>query len=161
MLFAKSHEYLIHGFQCEAWPDHGVPDESQMKVMEYLFTQFRYLRSQQPLDHTTVVHCSAGIGRTGAFLAIVAVLEQIERGAFKLANLEYDPSRDYSRHVDQPRAVSALPANWMEQVQISPYKVVEGLRWQRPHMVQTTVQYSFVSQFVLHCLESRNVMVLP
>jgi protein tyrosine phosphatase len=63
---------------CETWPDHGVPDVADWANMEFLFQQFRFYRSMQPQTHGTLVHCSAGIGRTGCFLAIDEFITQIE-----------------------------------------------------------------------------------
>ncbi|XP_074033779.1 tyrosine-protein phosphatase Lar isoform X2 [Leptinotarsa decemlineata] len=59
--------------QFTAWPDHGVPDHPAP------FLQFlKRVRSLNPLDAgPIIVHCSAGVGRTGCFIVIDSMLERI------------------------------------------------------------------------------------
>jgi len=72
------HKVEVLQLHCETWPDHGVPDVADWANMEFLFEQYRYFRTKQPHAHSTLVHCSAGIGRTGCFLAIDEFITQIE-----------------------------------------------------------------------------------
>lgn len=59
-------ERMIRHFWFDAWPDHGVPDRSDTVV-----AMLKSVRgwSNDP-NHPWIVHCSAGIGRTGTFIAI-------------------------------------------------------------------------------------------
>lgn len=63
----------VKQLQFTAWPDHGVPDHPAP------FLQFlRRVRTVNPPDAgPTVVHCSAGVGRTGAFIVIDSMLERL------------------------------------------------------------------------------------
>lgn len=63
----------VKQFQFTAWPDHGVPDHPAP------FLQFlRRVKSMNPPDAgPMVVHCSAGVGRTGCFIVIDSMLERI------------------------------------------------------------------------------------
>ncbi|XP_049819624.1 tyrosine-protein phosphatase Lar isoform X2 [Aethina tumida] len=63
----------IKQLQFTAWPDHGVPDHPAP------FLQFlRRVRSLNPADAgPIVVHCSAGVGRTGCFIVIDSMLERM------------------------------------------------------------------------------------
>ncbi|XP_076155286.1 receptor-type tyrosine-protein phosphatase beta-like [Alosa pseudoharengus] len=67
----------VRQFHYTAWPDHGVP------VTTELLINFRHLvrehMDQYSLHSPTVVHCSAGVGRTGTFIAIDRIIFQIER----------------------------------------------------------------------------------
>ncbi|XP_028163729.1 tyrosine-protein phosphatase Lar isoform X1 [Ostrinia furnacalis] len=62
----------IKQLQFTAWPDHGVPDHPAP------FLQFlRRVRALNPPDAgPLVVHCSAGVGRTGCFIVIDSMLER-------------------------------------------------------------------------------------
>lgn len=60
-------ELRVHQIQYTGWPDQGSPD---LADFGRLMTQYRKLRSALSPDDKIVVHCSAGIGRTGTFVAI-------------------------------------------------------------------------------------------
>jgi len=88
-----------------------------------------------------LLHCSAGVGRTGTFIAIDIILDHIQRcRAGKNKSLE--PSIN----------VAAL---------------VFELRKQRRNMIQNKMQYRFICDFVAHCartgelLDSMNMLVTP
>ncbi|XP_062509110.1 receptor-type tyrosine-protein phosphatase S-like [Corticium candelabrum] len=57
-----------------AWPDHGVP-----KFATPLLSFIRRLNHEHPNDRgPMVVHCSAGVGRTGTFIVIDTMMEKLE-----------------------------------------------------------------------------------
>ncbi|KAF0026184.1 hypothetical protein F2P81_020921 [Scophthalmus maximus] len=59
-----------------AWPDHGVPDDST-DFLDFV-ALVRTKRAGQ--DHPMVVHCSAGIGRTGVLITMETALCLMECG---------------------------------------------------------------------------------
>ncbi|XP_071984675.1 receptor-type tyrosine-protein phosphatase F isoform X8 [Engystomops pustulosus] len=64
----------IRQFQFMAWPDHGVP-EYPTPILAFL----RRVKACNPTDAgPMVVHCSAGVGRTGCFIDIDAMLERVK-----------------------------------------------------------------------------------
>ncbi|KAF6733989.1 Receptor-type tyrosine-protein phosphatase F [Oryzias melastigma] len=64
----------VRQFQFMAWPDHGVP-EYPTPILAFL----RRVKACNPLDAgPMVVHCSAGVGRTGCFIVIDAMLERMK-----------------------------------------------------------------------------------
>uniref|UniRef100_A0A3B3XAX1 protein-tyrosine-phosphatase n=1 Tax=Poecilia mexicana TaxID=48701 RepID=A0A3B3XAX1_9TELE len=67
----------VRHFHFTAWPDHGVPETTELLI------SFRHLvrehMNQYSRNSPTVVHCSAGVGRTGTFIAIDRLIFQIER----------------------------------------------------------------------------------
>ncbi|XP_058241157.1 receptor-type tyrosine-protein phosphatase delta-like isoform X20 [Hemibagrus wyckioides] len=64
----------VRQFQFTAWPDHGVP-EHPTPFLAFL----RRVKACNPPDAgPMVVHCSAGVGRTGCFIVIDAMLERIK-----------------------------------------------------------------------------------
>ncbi|XP_065118391.1 receptor-type tyrosine-protein phosphatase S-like isoform X1 [Paramisgurnus dabryanus] len=63
----------VRQFQFTAWPDHGVP-EYPTPFLAFL----RRVKSCNPPDAgPVIVHCSAGVGRTGCLIVIDAMLERI------------------------------------------------------------------------------------
>uniref|UniRef100_A0A671P2Y6 protein-tyrosine-phosphatase n=1 Tax=Sinocyclocheilus anshuiensis TaxID=1608454 RepID=A0A671P2Y6_9TELE len=63
----------VRQFQFTAWPDHGVP-EYPTPFLAFL----RRVKACNPPDAgPVIVHCSAGVGRTGCFIVIDAMLERI------------------------------------------------------------------------------------
>ncbi|XP_031967354.1 receptor-type tyrosine-protein phosphatase eta isoform X8 [Corvus moneduloides] len=68
--------HMVRQFHFTSWPDHGVPETTDLLI------NFRHLvheyNSQNPMDSPTLVHCSAGVGRTGTFIAIDRLIQQME-----------------------------------------------------------------------------------
>ncbi|XP_021073180.1 receptor-type tyrosine-protein phosphatase S isoform X8 [Mus pahari] len=70
----SSEKREVRHFQFTAWPDHGVP-EYPTPFLAFL----RRVKTCNPPDAgPIVVHCSAGVGRTGCFIVIDAMLERIK-----------------------------------------------------------------------------------
>ncbi|XP_047692036.1 receptor-type tyrosine-protein phosphatase H [Prionailurus viverrinus] len=70
----------VRQFHYMTWPDHGVPHSP-----DPLLAFWKMVR--QWLDQTVeggppIVHCSAGVGRTGTFIALDVLLRQLERERF-------------------------------------------------------------------------------
>eukprot|EP01122_Echinamoeba_exundans_P014539 TRINITY_DN6612_c0_g1_i1.p1 TRINITY_DN6612_c0_g1~~TRINITY_DN6612_c0_g1_i1.p1 ORF type:complete len:618 (+),score=75.23 TRINITY_DN6612_c0_g1_i1:84-1937(+) len=62
----------------KGWPDQGVPESTQpIRELVHLMQFYRRKASARSLDGPALIHCSAGIGRTGTFLAIVFSLEKM------------------------------------------------------------------------------------
>ncbi|XP_062988880.1 receptor-type tyrosine-protein phosphatase epsilon isoform X1 [Elgaria multicarinata webbii] len=101
---------LVTQLHFTSWPDFGVP-----------FTpigMLKFLKKVKSLNPThagpIVVHCSAGVGRTGTFIVIDAMIDMM--------------------HTEQ---------------KVDVFEFVARIRNQRPQMVQTDMQYSFIYQALL------------
>ncbi|XP_065924737.1 receptor-type tyrosine-protein phosphatase alpha isoform X2 [Magallana gigas] len=70
-------------FHYTHWPDHGTPDP--LNLVDFL-RQFRH--KIKPSHHPILVHCSAGIGRTGTFIAL-DVLSRYGKVKGKVNIIEY------------------------------------------------------------------------
>jgi tyrosine-protein phosphatase non-receptor type 4 len=57
--------HILH-MQYIAWPDHGVPDDSS----DFLDFVMRVRQNRAGMVEPTIVHCSAGIGRTGVLITM-------------------------------------------------------------------------------------------
>lgn len=93
----QSEERKIYHFHFQAWPDHGVPADPGCvlnflhdvnTMQENLHQHLQYdisngdSRLKSPpllLPGPIIVHCSAGIGRTGTFIVIDIIIDQIKR----------------------------------------------------------------------------------
>ncbi|XP_041357573.1 receptor-type tyrosine-protein phosphatase T-like [Gigantopelta aegis] len=56
-----------------SWPDHGVPN-----VHDFTEFMWRVRKTKPTLPGPVLVHCSAGIGRTGTYIALEILLDEME-----------------------------------------------------------------------------------
>ena len=90
-----------------SWPDHGVPDSAT----PLLLLRQKALRSWNNSQHPMLVHCSAGVGRTGTFIAIDMALEQSSR----------------ERLIDIPGIVNRLRQQRMKMVQTEVSTIISSV----------------------------------
>ncbi|XP_061466168.1 receptor-type tyrosine-protein phosphatase eta [Rhineura floridana] len=72
----SSESHPVRQFHFTAWPDHGVPETTDLLISFRHMVQ-EYMK-QNPPTSPTLVHCSAGVGRTGTFIAIDRLIHQME-----------------------------------------------------------------------------------
>jgi len=115
-------------YQWEGWPDHGVPTRGQYKTVLHLLEKIVARRSKgaRPI----VVHCSAGVGRSGALVALHNLAQIIKSYQENKAEIENE-----------------------DKWRLSVFSTVRRLREQRFGMVQTTEQYEFIYDFVQNLLK--------
>ena len=122
-------ERQVYQIHFTAWPDHGIPDTSDGKV----FVAFREINKCVDKLNTNgnpiIVHCSAGVGRTGTFISMYFLEKEI------LYQIE----------------------NKFDVIRINIFNLVRKLKEMRLYMVQATVQYQFVYLFVQYLLDTINV----
>lgn len=58
------------------WPDHGVPSGDSSQEFKYLLDHFIRFMVEKP-GEKAIVHCSAGIGRTGTTIALMTMILNI------------------------------------------------------------------------------------
>ena len=110
-----------------AFPDFGVPeDEDRAELLDLL--ELAAEKNSTPANPKTI-HCSAGVGRSGTFIALEYLLSQLESGALGEAKPEDDPI----------------------------YQVVHLLREQRMMMVQSEIQYHFLYDLLLEELQKKQL----
>ncbi|KAK4301495.1 hypothetical protein Pmani_026273 [Petrolisthes manimaculis] len=66
----------VYQYQFVAWPHMGCPS-SPDHLLSFL-NQVK--KAQPPAGHPIVVHCSAGVGRTGTFIGLYNLMDQMEQG---------------------------------------------------------------------------------
>ncbi|XP_071087460.1 uncharacterized protein [Haliotis cracherodii] len=61
----------VYHLHFTSWPDHGVPDTAAL--LDFMWrVKVIYGQQTEPI----IVHCSAGIGRTGTYIAVESLVEQ-------------------------------------------------------------------------------------
>ncbi|KTF83341.1 hypothetical protein cypCar_00039102, partial [Cyprinus carpio] len=84
-----SYSRVVRQFHYTVWPDHGVPEITQ-SLIQFVRTVRDYI-NRTPFSGATVVHCSAGVGRTGTFIALDRVLQQLDtRDAVDIYSVVFD-----------------------------------------------------------------------
>uniref|UniRef100_A0A3B3TP75 protein-tyrosine-phosphatase n=1 Tax=Poecilia latipinna TaxID=48699 RepID=A0A3B3TP75_9TELE len=84
-----SYPRMMRHFHYTVWPDHGVPESTQ-SLIQFVRTVRDYV-DRSPSTGATVVHCSAGVGRTGTFVALDRVLQQLDsKGGIDLYGCVFD-----------------------------------------------------------------------
>uniref|UniRef100_A0A3B4T7I2 Tyrosine-protein phosphatase non-receptor type 23 n=1 Tax=Seriola dumerili TaxID=41447 RepID=A0A3B4T7I2_SERDU len=69
---------VVH-LQFTSWPELGLPD-SKSNLLRFIQEVHGHYLHQRPLHTPVVVHCSSGVGRTGAFCLLYAALQELEAG---------------------------------------------------------------------------------
>ncbi|XP_066880419.1 receptor-type tyrosine-protein phosphatase epsilon isoform X5 [Kogia breviceps] len=66
---------VVRQFHFHGWPEIGIPAEGKGMIELIAAVQ---KQQQQTGDHPITVHCSAGAGRTGTFIALSNILERVK-----------------------------------------------------------------------------------
>lgn len=115
-------ERTVDHFQSTAWPDHSCPElDIEFEALNYLV--YRIKKVHRRHLGRALVHCSAGVGRTGTLIAIFQIVTALER-----------------QLLDQTTNPGVVP-------RISIFGTVRRLREQRWGMVQTKEQYEFLYRY--------------
>lgn len=118
----------INHYEYAGWPDYGVPPTTAS-----VLALCHALDGCRRAGCKIVVHCSAGVGRTGTFIAIDVLLQRLHSLSLQLHG-----------SVGQQEVVAAVNVP----------ELIINLRQQRRGMVQTWEQYSFVWQAVINELQA-------
>jgi len=122
---SKPISWSIDHYQIESWPDHGVPDSP-----EILYGILGVLA--ELTNGPVVIHCSAGIGRSGVVIALDMMIRRLQ-GVSKLLN---------SNEISDTIAFELLNLE----------EVVKVMRQQRSCMVQNAKQFKFCFRVLLQVL---------
>lgn len=97
---------IVYHFLYKQWPDFGVPDISDL---DSFLALMRMSREYNREDNPRIVHCSAGVGRSGTFIALEHLMRELEVGYLEsydeywTARLSAPPS-NRSSYIDQDDA---------------------------------------------------------
>lgn len=131
LTFDNTSKTIYHLFFL-AWPDYGVPVDSDRSALLNLIKLSR--DRNEGWTNPRIIHCSAGVGRSGTFIALEHLLKELEAGALDdLAEEEDDPIFD----------------------------TVNRLREQRVTMVQSDLQYAFIYEILADAYKQRQRELHP
>jgi protein-tyrosine phosphatase len=148
---------IFHHLLYGAWPDHGIPaPEDRASLLNFIRLVGRTNKDLQGLEGTAdaeppiMVHCSAGIGRTGAFIALSSLLRS--------NGLLFSPSSHPVERVPPRPPLPLSPLGplpeWISWDEVA--REVDSLREQRPGMVERPEQARLVYEVLLEALMTRN-----
>jgi len=143
-----------------AWPDHGVPeDEDRASLLAFVRLVDRVNKDTSSLpsspepdpDPPIMVNCSAGIGRTGSFIAMSSLLRAHHLlGGNPLSNTLTPPPQPLSPLPVPP--LGPLPKELQEDLIA---QEIDSLREQRPGMVQRDEQIHLIYDILNQAFEAR------
>ncbi|KAK3376732.1 protein-tyrosine phosphatase-like protein [Lasiosphaeria ovina] len=145
-------ERIVWHFLYKKWPDFGVP---ALPDLESFFTLMRLSREKNAGPHNPrVVHCSAGVGRSGTFIALEHLIRELDAGVLEHYDERVATPSPISGHLidGQEKGASgdgynASPTTMREeQGEDLIFSTVNQLREQRRTMVQAESQYLFIYQ---------------
>lgn len=108
------------------WPDYGVPEDSDRAALLALIKLSR--EKNEGWKNRRIIHCSAGVGRSGTFIALEHLLEEVEHGLLD----------DIGESKDDPI-----------------FDTVNQLREQRMTMVQSDAQFAFIYEILADAYRER------
>ncbi|WAR56098.1 hypothetical protein PtB15_6B843 [Puccinia triticina] len=146
---------IVTHYECTGWHDHGTPDSVE-PILELIDSAKADSKISGPEDSAQstspiLVHCSAGVGRTGTLIAIASCNAQLAH--LRSYNLPDHVLQNIISHLGpprlvlEPRRIPALPAELNGDLVA---RTVDFLREQRVIMVQTPGQLDFVYKAVAH-----------
>lgn len=97
-----SESKIVWHFLFGGWADYSKPEgEDRQALLELL--KASESKSTSP-DNPRVVHCSAGVGRTGTFIALDYLLKELDSGALlEISDPQVDPVFDTVDHMREQR----------------------------------------------------------
>lgn len=136
-------------------PDYGAPIKNKhcdqfapYRDFVILFNRLynKYNNNKRPV----VVHCSAGLGRTGFFITIDMILDNISRNYLGKIKSSITGKNNQLQKINllTKKQLVLLPA-------ISVFEVVKCLRTRRPMMVSNKAQYVFIYLFIAYWLQNK------
>ena len=117
------------------WVD-DTAEESLCKDIDYMIEKMLQTRAEHT-DSPIIVHCSAGIGRTGTLVAIFNIVE----------SLIYSKQHTVDPR-DSPHTVEKYPSILEHPLRVSIFGCVRKLREQRMLMVKKLCQYKFLYFYI-------------
>jgi protein tyrosine phosphatase len=75
MIDGKSHK--VKQIHYTGWPDHGLPTGTSIEDFTLMLNELIDMLLNSEASEKAIIHCSAGIGRTGTTIALAHLLINI------------------------------------------------------------------------------------
>ena len=124
-IYQKNRNKLITQIHLNCWVDHTALNEEHIDKIITIIKFVDQYRNNKPV----VVHCSAGVGRTGTFISLYNMYHEIMQQIYIIKN---------------------------EIIQISVFNLVRKLKEMRMFMVENENQYHFLYVFLNYILAYNN-----
>lgn len=131
---------LIYHYLFGKWPDYGKPEAEDRRALLEL-VKHSAQRAGRP-DNPRFVHCSAGVGRTGTFIALDHLLQELDNGNL-IAKSNMDAVAQNTKSSTWGRSGPARESTPEGKEDII-YETVDKLREQRMMMVMNELQLCFL-----------------
>ncbi|KAK3985897.1 protein-tyrosine phosphatase-like protein [Cladorrhinum sp. PSN332] len=145
-----SEEKVIYHFLYKMWPDFGVP---ALADLDSFFTLMQLSREKNAHpDNPRIVHCSAGVGRSGTFIALEHLMRELDAGVLENWDdrIKTQPPSPVLQQQQQQQQEGREGGEWSRESSFDPgsddiiFDTVNALREQRKMMVQAEGQYLFI-----------------
>jgi protein-tyrosine phosphatase len=137
--------YLFNG-----WPDYGKPEGEDRRALLELIKQSAE-KAGDPRRNSRCVHCSAGVGRTGTFIALDYLLRELAHGKLEVIPSRPSSSGQHTQGSQEGSDAESTNGSFVMGKESTPeakedlvFETVNTLREQRMMMVMNDVQFSFL-----------------
>ncbi|EGR32665.1 protein-tyrosine phosphatase protein, putative [Ichthyophthirius multifiliis] len=113
-------------YQFIDWKDHGIPSETDFNIINFIV---QFMIEEYEKNKISVIHCSAGVGRTGTIISLVNLMLNIK---CYLPQIQETIKNKYN----------------LNHCTISVFGIVRRLREQRWGMVNQPEQYEYIYKFI-------------
>ncbi|KKY30938.1 putative protein-tyrosine phosphatase 2 [Diaporthe ampelina] len=167
-------ERVVWHFLYKKWPDFGVP---ALEDLDSFFTLMRLSREKNASpENPRIVHCSAGVGRSGTFIALEHLMRELDAGVLdhwdspshfrhrrtdggELAAAEGDNNNVHHRSDDDSDGKMDVEDQHTTTTDVEGddliFHTVNQLRVQRRSMVQAEPQFLFIYEVMRKLWEDR------
>ena len=123
-------------YHFKSWEDFETPNESSFQILkelleltaDHVIQSYTNMINSQEEPERVLLHCMAGLGRTGTFISLLQAVISIK--------------------VQKTQIEGEGTEATAENIKVCPFSIVRKLREQRYGSVQTDDQYVFVHQFL-------------
>ncbi|KAK5195052.1 tyrosine protein phosphatase 1 [Exophiala xenobiotica] len=146
-LTIENESKVIYHYLYNGWPDFGKPEAEDRKALMELTKVSKTVAGDSP----RIVHCSAGVGRTGTWIALDFLLQELESGRLVETSSDYVTAKPRTPGSNGTWGRSGPPKpttpEFKEEVDLI-WETVNSLREQRMMMVMNELQFSFLYEVV-------------